>query len=240
MHFGSKRPTGASAGALAALPAWRLDRARCARGLALWAAGLFLLGVTAMAHAEKLDPERTAQLEHGTVDQRAEVLLWLAEHGDQTTAHEVVLRLKDPDAAIRDLAEHTVWAIWMRSGDPDVNRLMQKGIALMGERDYDEALAVFSEIIHRDAGFAEGYNKRATLYYMMGDYLHSLADVDATLKANPEHFGALSGAGLCLLRLSRPEEALQYFDRALSVNPNMDSIRFMAEQLRKQKPKPLI
>jgi tetratricopeptide (TPR) repeat protein len=74
----------------------------------------------------------------------------------------------------------------------------------------------------------------------MGDYLHSLADVDATLKANPEHFGALSGAGLCLLRLSRPEEALQYFDRALSVNPNMDSIRFMAEQLRKAKTKPLI
>lgn len=238
MHFESNYPTATRTGAPALLPAHKC--ARWTLALALCAAGLILAGMVRMAHAEKLDPERSAQLEHGTVDQRAEVLLWLAEHGDQTTAHEVVLRLKDPDEAIRDLAEHTVWAIWMRSGNADVDHLMQKGIALMGEQDYDEALAVFSEIIHRDAQFAEGYNKRATLYYMMGDYLHSLADVEATLKYNPEHFGALSGAGLCLLRLSRPEEALAYFDRALAVNPNMESIRFMAEQLRKAKAKPLI
>lgn len=240
MHTRCVRTAAAGAGAEACSPDRRHARARRNRALALWAAALYLLGVAAMAHAEQLDPERSAQLEHGTADQRAEVLLWLAEHGDQTTAHEVVLRLKDPEEPIRELAEHTVWAIWMRSGNAEVDRLMQKGIALMGDREYEEAVAVFTDIIHRDANFAEGYNKRATLYYMMGEYLQSLADVESTLKFNPEHFGALSGAGLCLLRLSRPEEALQYFDRALAINPNMESIRFMAEQLRKAKAKPLI
>jgi len=243
MHFRSDLPAARAAGVPAAMPAtssaWRTAPLGWAVGLFPLAV-LFLLGLPAMADAEPLDPERSAQLEHGTVDQRAQVLLWLADHGDQTTAHAVLLRLKDPDASIRGLADHAVWAIWMRSGDAELDRLMQVGIGLMGDQDYKEAVAVFSDVVNRNAGFAEGYNKRATLYYLLGDYLHSLADVDATLKYNPEHFGALSGAGLCLLRLSRPEEALAYFDRALAINPNLESVRFMAEQLRKAKAKPLI
>lgn len=197
-------------------------------------------GSIPMARAEPLDSERHAQLDLGTVEQQAEVLAWLAEHGDQSAAHAVVLHLKDADVTIRGLAEQTLWAIWTRSGSDEVNRLMEHGIALMNERAYDQAITVFDDIVRRQPDFAEGYNKRATTYYVMGEYLRSLADVEATLQRNPEHFGALSGGGLCLLKLQRPAEALSYFERALAVNPNMDSIRFMAEQLRKQKPKPLI
>ncbi len=197
-------------------------------------------GSTPMARAEPLDSERHAQLDLGTVEQRAEVLAWLAEHGDQSTAHAVALHLRDTDVTIRGLAEQALWAIWTRSGNAEVNRLMEHGIVLMNERDYEQAVTVFDDIVRRQPDFAEGYNKRATAYYVMGDYLRSLEDVEATLKRNPEHFGALSGGGLCLLKLQRLAEALSYFERALAVNPNMDSIRFMADQLRKQKPKPLI
>jgi tetratricopeptide (TPR) repeat protein len=208
----------------------------------------FALGSAAMArsanldagHSATLDAERTAQLEHGTVEQRVDALAWIVEHGDQTWAHEVVLRLKDDDSTVRGLAEQTLWTIWMRSGSDEIDGLMEQGVSLMGSEDYQDALTVFNQVAKLRPTFAEGFNKRATLYYLMGDYLKSIDDVEQTLKYNPEHFGALSGGGLCMLHLSRPEEALRYFERALAINPNMDSIRFMAEQIRKTKPKPLI
>ncbi len=209
--------------------------------IGVWAALLFAESRSSvMAQGETLDAERRAQLDLGTVEQRAEVLGWLAEHGDQTTAHAVVVHLRDTDETIRSMAEQTLWAIWTRSGNEEVDKLMEQGIASMNDRDYDEAMSVFNIVVRRLPNFAEGYNKRATVLYVMGDYLRSLDDVEATLKRNPEHFGALSGGGLCMLKLQRLAEALSYFDRALAINPNMDSIRFMAEQLRKQKPKPLI
>jgi len=197
-------------------------------------------GGAGMASGEPLDAERRAQLDLGTVEQRAAVLEWLAQHGDQTAAHAVVTHLRDESERIRGMAEQTLWAIWTRSGSAEVDRMMEEGIALMNERDFEEAVAIFGEIVHRRPDFAEGYNKRATVFYMLGDYLHSLEDVELTLQRNPEHFGALSGGGLCLLKLQRLAEALHYFERALAINPNMDGIRVMAEQLRKAKPKPLI
>lgn len=193
-----------------------------------------------MAHGEPLDAERRAQLDHGTVTQRAEALAWLAVHGDQSATHAVVERLRDEDPSVRGLAEQTLWAIWTRSGDPEVDRLMEQGVQLTNEQNYEEALSVFGEIIRRRPDFAEGYNKRATVLYLMGDYLHSLEDVEQTLRRNPEHFGALSGGGLCMLKLERLAEALSYFERALAVNPNMEGIRILADQLRRAKPKPLI
>ncbi len=205
-----------------------------------WIALLLAAGCATMAHGESLAEERRAQLDHGTVTQRAEALAWLAVHGDQGATHAVAQHLKDTDPSIRGLAEQTLWAIWSRSGDADVDRLMEQGVSLMNEQDYDEALSVFGEIVRRMPDFAEGYNKRATVLYLMGDYLHSLDDVEQTIRRNPEHFGALSGGGLCMLKLQRLAEALSYFDRALTVNPNMEGIRMMADQLRRAKPKPLI
>jgi len=193
-----------------------------------------------MAHGEALEAERRTQLDRGTVTQRAEALAWLAVHGNQSATHAIAQHLKDEDSSIRGLAEQTLWAIWTRSGNTEVDRLMEQGIQLMNEQEYDEALSIFGEIVQRLPDFAEGYNKRATVLYLRGDFLHSIEDVEQTLRRNPEHFGALSGGGLCMLKLQRLAEALAYFERALVVNPNMEGIRFMADQLRRAKPKPLI
>ena len=70
---------------------------------------------------------------------------------------------------------------------------------------------------------AEGWNKRATLYYLMGRHEESLADIDRVIKLEPRHFGALSGAGLVNMALERPEAALKAFKRALDANPHMPS-----------------
>ncbi len=140
--------------------------------------------------------------------------------------------LRDPDVVVRALAERSIWNVWGRSGDPEIDRLYEQGLAKVEAQDYREAIEIFSEIIRKKPDFPEGWNKRATLYYLIGEFEKSLADCDEVIKRNPDHFGALSGYGMIYLRLDRPELALQYFERALAVNPNMPQIEMAIEELR--------
>lgn len=126
-----------------------------------------------------------------------------------------------------------VWAIWIESGDETVNAFMAIGIEAMSRRNLDEAVAAFTKVIEADSGFAEGWNKRATVYYLMGEYPASIRDVERTLALEPRHFGALSGLGLIYLALGDGWAALRAFEAALKVNPHLTSARFHVEELRK-------
>ena len=105
----------------------------------------------------------------------------------------------------------------------------------MQAQAFDRALAVFDDIVQRKPAFAEGWNKRATLYFLLGEHDKSLKDCDEVLKRNPNHFGALSGAGQIHLQLDHPEQALAFFKRALQVNPNLaENLEPMIELLEQQ------
>jgi tetratricopeptide (TPR) repeat protein len=157
---------------------------------------------------------------------------WLGRTGLMGDVPALVQALRDPDAVVRALADQSLWQVWSRSGDPDVDVLFQRGLEQMQGNDAESAIETFSEIIRRKPDFAEGWNKRATLYYLVGELEKSLADCDEVMKRNPVHFGALSGYGLIYLRLRQPERALPYFERALAVNPNLDQIQAAVEALR--------
>ena len=92
-----------------------------------------------------------------------------------------------------------------------------------------EAIAIFSEIVRRRPGFAEGWNKRATAYFLAGDYRRSLADCEQVIKRNRAHFGALSGYGQIYFHLEQFDKAIEYWRRALQVNPNMSGVRMNIE-----------
>jgi tetratricopeptide (TPR) repeat protein len=141
-----------------------------------------------------------------------------------TDALRVAQALRDPDAEVRALAEQTLWLIWSRSGDPEVDELFLQGVEQLQQRALSEAIVTFTEVIKRKPEFAEGWNKRATAYYIAGDFEKSLTDCDEVMKRNPGHFGALSGYGLIYLQMGKTDEALSYFERALAVNPNLASI----------------
>ncbi|MGQ0656226.1 MAG: tetratricopeptide repeat protein, partial [Betaproteobacteria bacterium] len=89
-------------------------------------------------------------------------------------------------------------------------------------------------VIGRLPDFAEGWNKRATVYYLAGEYRKSIADCDEVLKRNPGHFGALSGLGEIHLGLGEPEQALGWFRKALEVNPNLLGVEFRVKELERQ------
>jgi tetratricopeptide (TPR) repeat protein len=202
---------------------------------ALFAVLAFPAGVVAGPGA--LDAQRWAELERGTAAQRTEVLAWLADHGSPADTPAVVPRLKDADETVRQMAEVTLWTIWLRSGDEQADLWMKEGMALLSAGALEASINAFSLVIRRLPEFAEGYNKRATALYLNGDFEASLRDIATTLRLNPDHFGALSGAGLCLARLHRLEEAQFYFERALAVNPNMDGVRAMLQALRANSPR---
>ena len=133
--------------------------------------------------------------------------------------------LRDDNALVRDYAERGLWALWSRTGDAAVERLMARGIEEMEAENYRAAIATFSEIVRRKPDFAEGWNKRATVRYLAKNYVASIADCRETLARNPNHFGALSGQGLCHLMLSEFREAADLFRRALAVHPHLESGR---------------
>ncbi len=141
------------------------------------------------------------------------------------------------DAASADDAEWAelqIWNIWMTSDDGDVNALMREGVTRMDAGDYPGAFKAFDAVVARAPDFAEGWNKRATVLYLMGDYAASIRDVEKTLALEPRHFGALSGLGLINVELGNEEAALDAFEKALAINPHMPSVRQNAEELRKR------
>jgi tetratricopeptide (TPR) repeat protein len=171
-------------------------------------------------------------LKQGTPAEKLKALELLATLGDMQVMPALVQALRDDDARVRAATQNVMWAIWLRSGNDEIDALMAKGVQLMESQQYAEAVEVFDQIIARAPKFAEGYNKRATVYYLMQEFEHSIADIHHTLELNPVHFGALSGMGLCYLGLDEPRQALEWFERAIAVNPNMDTIQSYIQQIR--------
>jgi len=169
--------------------------------------------------------EAVAGLRHPDAAQRVEAVAWLAEHGRMADQPLLLQRLRDEEEEVRVYAEQALWLLWMRSGDPVTDRALVEGTALMQAGRLSEAIAAFSEIIRRKPAFAEGWNKRATAYFLAGDLQHSLADCEQVIRRNPAHFGALSGYGQIYFQLEQYDKALEYWRRALQVNPNMPGVR---------------
>ena len=146
--------------------------------------------------------------------------------------------LRDADARVRAVAEQALWLLWSRSGDAAIDQLLAAGIQEMQMGRLQDAIASFGEVIRRRPAFAEGWNKRATAYYLAGDYRRSLADCDEVMKRNGSHFGALSGYGQIYFQLEQFDKAIAAWRRALAVNPNMhgleENIR-QVEKLREEK-----
>jgi Flp pilus assembly protein TadD len=164
-----------------------------------------------------------------------------AAWADQTDARLAPLFTQLHDAADRDAAapiEAEIWQIWGRSGTPDADMLLSEGESLLADEDAAGALVVFDKLVALAPKFAEGWNKRATVLYVLGRYVESETDIAKVLALEPRHFGALSGLGLCEAQRDRLPEAVAAFRRALAVDPNLagarDSIRRLEVEISKR------
>ena len=197
-----------------------------------------LLGLTALvagAAAQDRSPftreQALADMKKPDLETRRRATAWLGEVGVLADAPVLIGALTDADEVVRTLAEHSVWQVRGRSGDTEADDLLQTGIKQMSRGDGPAAVETFTRAIQRKPDFAEAWNKRATVYFLMGEHQKSLEDCDEVMKRNPAHFGALAGYGQIYLQLDQPERALVYFRRALRVNPNMRSVEQIIPQL---------
>jgi tetratricopeptide (TPR) repeat protein len=177
------------------------------RVLAAFAVLGFMAGVPAAIAAEGDVPPPAAAPHAAELDSLF--------HSLQTTS--------DADSA-RGL-EQQIWTLWLDSGDETVNTLMAKSMIAMNARAYDLALTFLDAIVAARPDYAEGWNKRATLYWMMGKYPESLSDIDRTLALEPRHFGALSGRGMIYRQMGDASKAMDAFRQALVADPNLADVK---------------
>jgi tetratricopeptide (TPR) repeat protein len=131
-------------------------------------------------------------------------------------------------------AQLQIWQIWIESDDSQANRLMRSGIEAMAARQNALALQYFDRLVERAPDFAEGWNKRATVHYLMDDYAASVLDIERTLELEPRHFGALSGLGMIYDAIGEPAAALRSFEAAVAINPHLEGPRQRIEALRRE------
>ena len=202
-----------------------------ARALVLvLASALALAGATVWAQVQSRE-QAVAALSSAEATLRRDAARRLGDVGTMADAAQLVKALRDVDEDTREHAEQALWQIWARSGNPEVDKLYQAGIEQMAAGDLKQGIATFTRIIQKKPEFAEGWNKRATLYFLAGDMRKSLADCHEVMKRNPVHFGALSGYALIYTRLEQYGRALDYSRRALEINPNLEGVRRNIESI---------
>ncbi len=175
--------------------------------------------------------EALGALQHADAATRAEAVVWIANRGSMADAPLLHERLRDESAFVRGFAEQGLWLLWGRSGDAGIDALMARGTEAMQAGRHAEAIEAFSRVIETQPDFAEGWNRRATVYFLSGQTEKSIADCAEVLKRNPGHFGALSGLGQIYLGMQDYDKALAWLRRALEVNPNMVGVEMQVRML---------
>ena len=126
-----------------------------------------------------------------------------------------------------------IWSIWTtHPKDQNLTSLLSRGTSFMNNQEYQKAEDIFTTVIELDPKWAEAWNKRATVLYLMGKYQKSQEDIDEVLKLEKRHFGALSGQGLVQMKLKNYEKALNSYERVKKIYPSMRSPKIMIPQIK--------
>ena len=136
-----------------------------------------------------------------------------------------------PDEASAKHVEARIWALWTQTPSDTTALLMLRAKAAMDAQQTDVALKLLDAVIKLRPDYVEGWNRRATLYYLKNDYARSLQDIEQVLVREPRHFGALAGLGMIMQDLGDEKRALDAFRRALAVNPHLEKVPEMVKTL---------
>lgn len=150
---------------------------------------------------------------------------------DEATLDSLFAELQDPANEHWEATEEEIWKEWSRSGSGALDLLLERGRSAMAEGNYEAAVEHLSALIDHAPGFAEGWNARATAFYLMNQYGLSMADIRQALALNPRHFGAMSGLGAILEQTGRLKDALAVYTRALEIHPHQPGVIEAVERL---------
>ena len=131
--------------------------------------------------------------------------------------------------------ESKIWELWsIHPSENNLTALLADGSFYVSQNKLETAYETFTKAIELDSSWAEAWNKRATVLYLMGKYEQSQADIDKVLELEQRHFGALAGQGLVQTALNNYQKAIDSYIEAHKVHPNMKSPLIMIEKLQNQ------
>lgn len=167
----------------------------------------------------------------------ASIALLSPAFADQTAAELPSLfeQLRNSEeASVAAELEQAIWAHWLTGPDAASDQMMLQIQTSLQLGRHDLGLLLCNQLIDAYPEYAEGWNKRATILYLLNRPEESVADIRTTLELEPNHFGALSGLGLILLRAGDAEGALHAFEEVLSITPLSPEAEFNANRAREQ------
>jgi tetratricopeptide (TPR) repeat protein len=166
-------------------------------------------------------------------DARKVAALSLALVGGKCCLGPLAQLLRDPDPIVNEMAEHALWSIWFRCGKThDANHELCLGTKALNHRDFDLAISHLTRAIELDPTFAEAYNQRAIAHYLQERYDESITDCRRAVERMPSHFGAWAGMGHCHAHKGQLAEAVESYERALQINPHLQTVRQGVAELR--------
>jgi tetratricopeptide (TPR) repeat protein len=107
-------------------------------------------------------------------------------------------------------------------------------VKAIANKDYPQALDFLDRVVTMAPDYAEGWNKRATVYYLTDDYSKAMADLKHVLVIEPRHFGALTGIGSILRDTGQDKPALEAYQQALALDPHLDEVKKAVNDLEKE------
>jgi tetratricopeptide (TPR) repeat protein len=170
-------------------------------------------------------------LESSQVEARRASVLALGLMGGPQCNGPVAARMKDSDPVVRRFAENALWGIWFRSDSPANNEELTAVRNLLTEERFEEAMIRVNALIAKAPQFAEAWNQRAILHFTRGDLQKSVDDCREVVKRNPYHFGAMSGMAQSLMKLGKPNEALDVFKTQIKIQPHNEAVQAAIDSL---------
>ena len=129
--------------------------------------------------------------------------------------------------------EQKIWKIWStHPSNNELTNMLNVGSNLVNNNQLSKAVEIFSDVILQDPNWAEAWNKRATVLYMMGKFEQSQNDIDKVLELEERHFGALAGQGLVNIQLKNYEKAIRSYEKAMTIYPSMNSAELMIKKIK--------
>ena len=151
-----------------------------------------------------------------------------------TRLNQLFNELKVNKSKVAFIIEQEIWALW--STHPTNQKLtakLEEGSQLVRDQNYLKAKDIFTEVINLDQSWAEAWNKRATVLYILGDFQKSQDDIEKVLALEQRHFGALAGQGLVNIQLKNYEKAIRSYEQAQEIYPAMKSPELMINKIKK-------
>jgi tetratricopeptide (TPR) repeat protein len=136
-----------------------------------------------------------------------------------------------PDQASAKHVEGRIWAQWTQTSSDTTMLLMTRAKTAIEKKQPEAALKLLDKVVKLKPDYVEGWNRRATIYYLQNDYAKSLSDIREVLAREPRHFGALAGLGMIMQELGDDKRALDAFRKALEINPHLEKLPDMVKSL---------